>query len=332
MKFQSNRLCNAAILVLLAVFAASSVLAAEQDNTQKKAAVVNGSVITRNDFNREVKVLTNRFSAMGQKPNEQQMAELKEAVLNKMIEGKLLFQKAQEEGTIVNDKAVADKLAQIKTRFPNEEKFNQSMASMGVSEADLKSQIKQGLTIQKFLDHKFIQKIKVSDKEAQKFYEENKDKFKQPEMVRASHILIKCPKDADENTKKAARKKIEEIKKQLDQGADFAELAKKDSQGPSSSKGGDLGFFRRGQMVPAFEKAAFALKPGQVSDVVETQFGYHLIKVQEKKPGGTLSFADAKDRIKQFLEKKEVKEQVETYLAELKKKSKIETFLPAKAS
>jgi peptidyl-prolyl cis-trans isomerase C len=327
MQFQWNRLW-AVVLVVVAVFVSGPVSAAEQDKTQGKVAVVNGAVITQEELDREVQAVTQRFAGMGQMPNEEQLAELKEAVLNKMIETKLLFQKAQEEGFTVSDEAVAKEVAEIKTRFPSEEQFGKSMAAMGISEPELKAQLKQGLTIEKFLEQKFVQKVAVSDEEARKFYTENQEDFKQPEMVRASHILISVPSDADEKTKKAAREKIAGIKKQLDEGADFAALAKEHSQCPSSAQGGDLGSFGKGQMVPAFEKAAFALEPGQVSDIVETQFGFHLIKVQEKKPEGTVAFEEAKDRIKDFLKQQKVKEQIESYLAEEKGKAKIETFKP----
>ncbi|MDA8163879.1 MAG: peptidylprolyl isomerase [Desulfobacteraceae bacterium] len=334
MHVQWKRSYWALVLFLVAALAAGPVMAAKSKapaapKTPGKVAVVNGAVITQKDFDREVKAVTDRFASMGQPAKPEQMAELKEAVLNKMIETKLLFQKAQEEGFSVTDDAVAKEFAGIKAKFKTEDQLKQAMASTGLSEPELKSQLKQGMTIEKFLEQKFVEKVQVSDQDAKKFYDQNKEEFKQPEMVRARHILISVAPNADEKTKKAAREKIEAIKKQLAAGADFATLAKENSQCPSSAKGGDLGFFARGQMVPAFEKVAFALQPGKVSDVVETQFGYHLIKVEEKKPEGTVPFEEAKDRIAQFLKKEQVNDQIKTYLAELKSKAKIETFLPA---
>ncbi len=151
--------------------------------------------------------------------------------------------------------------------------------------------------------------------------------FKQPEQVRASHILIKVEPQADESQKAAARKKIQKIQQRLQKGEDFAALAEEFSQCPSSAKGGDLGYFRRGQMVKPFEEAAFALKPGEVSDVVETKFGYHLIKVIEKKSETTIAFEDIKDRLEQYLKQEKVQKEVSLYAQKLKEKAKVERFL-----
>jgi peptidyl-prolyl cis-trans isomerase C len=122
--------------------------------------------------------------------------------------------------------------------------------------------------------------------------------------VRASHILIKADPQADESQKAAARKKIKEIQNKLSKGEDFTALAREYSEGPSGTKGGDLGYFSRGQMVKPFEDAAFTSAPGQVSDIVETRLGYHLIKVTEKKPETIVAYADIKDQLQEYLKQK----------------------------
>jgi peptidyl-prolyl cis-trans isomerase C len=145
--------------------------------------------------------------------------------------------------------------------------------------------------------------------------------------VQASHILIKVDPQADESQRAEARKKIEEIKKKLGKGGDFAALAKEFSQCPSGSKGGDLGYFRRGQMVKAFEEAAFALKRGEVSDLIETKFGYHLIKAIDKKPETTIAFEEIKSKLGRYLKQNKVQEEVRQYVEKLKEKVKVERFL-----
>ena len=124
-----------------------------------------------------------------------------------------------------------------------------------------------------------------------------------------------------------ARKKIEKIQQKLQQGEDFAALAKEFSQGPSSFKGGDLGYFGRGQMVKSFEKAAFGLMPGDASDIIETRFGYHLIKVIERKPETLIAFEDIKDRLGQYLMQEKVRREVSSYVQKLKEKAKVERLL-----
>jgi peptidyl-prolyl cis-trans isomerase C len=198
---------------------------------------------------------------------------------------------------------------------------------MNLSEADVKTQIEKGLSIQQLVKQEFSQKVNVTDKETKTYYEGHQDMFKRPEEIRASHILIKVDSKANESQKEASYKKISEVQAKIQQGGDFATLAKEFSQGPSNVKGGDLGFFGRGRMVKPFEKAAFALAPGEVSGIVETQFGYHLIKVFEKNPETISEYSAVKDRLKQSLEQQEVQKRMEVYVEGLKNKGKIERFL-----
>ncbi|MBK5101874.1 MAG: peptidyl-prolyl cis-trans isomerase [Desulfobacteraceae bacterium] len=183
------------------------------------------------------------------------------------------------------------------------------------------------MAIQQFIDRQFAQKVTISGEETKSYYDSHLDSFKQPEEVKASHILIKIDSQAKESQKTEARKKLEEVQKKLNKGDDFAALAKEFSQGPSSAKGGDLGYFRRGQMVKPFEEAAFALRPGEVSDIVETRFGYHLIKIFDKRPETTMAFKDIKEKLQQYLKQGKVREQVSAYVEELKGKAKVERLL-----
>jgi peptidyl-prolyl cis-trans isomerase D len=141
----------------------------------------------------------------------------------------------------------------------------------------------------------------VSDQELRDYYRQSKDQFTRPERIKARHILIELPEDAAEEERKAARQRINQARERLDQGEDFAELAKELSQGPSAAQGGDLGWFSRGSMVEAFEDAAFALQPGDISPPVKTRFGLHLIKVEDRQSAGVQSFAEVKDRIRTVL-------------------------------
>lgn len=138
-----------------------------------------------------------------------------------------------------------------------------------------------------------------TDEQIQRYYDEHvADRFTEEEQVRARHILVKVDSDADEATKAEARKEADDVLAKLRAGGDFAELAKSSSDDPgSAAKGGDLGFFGRGQMVPPFEAAAFALEPGALSEVVESPFGFHVIRVEEKKPGGARPLAEVRDEI-----------------------------------
>jgi len=167
----------------------------------------------------------------------------------------------------------------------------------------------------------------VTEEDARKFYDQNPDKFTRSESVKASHILIGVDSKASADDKKKAREKAEKLRKDLAGGADFAALAKENSTCPSSQQGGDLGFFGKGQMVPPFEQAAFSMKPGEISDVVETQFGYHIIKLIEKKGAESVSFKDALPRIEEYLKGQKINAAVMEYVAEAKKNAKVEILL-----
>ena len=171
-------------------------------------------------------------------------------------------------------------------------------------------------------------KIDMPDEETlQRLYQEQLAAYAVGEERRASHILIK-PEDETKQAQQAAQELAAQLRQQLVEGADFAELAKQYSADPgSAAQGGDLGFFGRGQMVKPFEETAFSMKPGQVSGMVETRFGYHLIMVTERTPASTLSYEEVKDRLEQYLKQQKIQEEIAAYVETLKSKAKIERFV-----
>ncbi|MFZ0134519.1 MAG: peptidylprolyl isomerase [Desulfobacterales bacterium] len=292
-----------------------------------KAATVNGTVIAGETLEREVKMFTDRMVRQGQQVPDVQVPVLRSEILNSLIDQELLYQESKKQKIKVDAKTLDDKYEEIKKRFKTEQEFKDAIAKMGVSEAEIRSQLDKGLAIDDLLKSKVVNDIQVSEAEAKKFYDENPDQFKQPEQVKASHILIQVAPDATDEQKAEAKKKIAAVQERLKKGEDFAAVAQESSEGPSKGKGGDLGFFQRGQMDKAFEDAAFTLEPGKVSDVVETRFGYHIIKVTEKKPETTLAFTDVKDDIEQHLKQQKTREKVEEYLEGLRKNAKIDKFI-----
>lgn len=315
------------LLMVSATWVTQFTFASEKGKGSGKVAVVNGSVITQEEFDREVRVIRQRFADMGRPLGEFQLPALQNQVLESLISRELLYQEGRKKGSKVEEEEIKAEFRRIKERFPSEEAFKKTLSKMKLSEGDLTSQIERGLVIQRFIDEQFAQKVKISEKETRQFYDNNPESFKKPEQVRASHILIKLDPKATESDKVAARKRIEEIRQRLLKGEDFVTLAWEYSEGPSKVKGGDLGYFKRGDMVKPFEEAAFDLKIGQLSDVVETPFGYHLIKVTEKRPETTVAYGDIQERLQKYLKDEKVQEQVNTYVEELKGRSKVEKFL-----
>jgi peptidyl-prolyl cis-trans isomerase C len=318
-------------LTLIAVVSMAAMtlpsLAQEKQTPKAKVAAVNGALISQNDFNREMSIVQQRLTGMGKSLNDSQMQELKMEVLERLINRELLYQESQKNGIKVEESAINEQIAALKKRFPNEDEFNKTLQNMDFSQDYLTTQITRDLAIKQFIDKQFAEKITVSDEEAKSYFDSHPEAFNSPEQVKARHILIKVDPKADESQKAASRKKTEEIQQRLKKGEEFSTLAKEYSQCPSSAEGGDLGSFQRGQMVKPFEDAVFALEPGEVSGIVETEFGYHLIKSVDKKPKASFAYNDIKEKLQQHLKQTKVQGQVNEYVKELKKKAKVEIFM-----
>ncbi|MBA3004309.1 MAG: peptidylprolyl isomerase [Desulfurivibrio sp.] len=307
---------------------ATSVWSKSEKKAEEVAVLVNGQPIAAAAVQGEIKGILGRFQEQGRKPSDTEMASLRESVLEKMIKLELLSQESKKAGVSVSATDIDNELKVYKKGFADDKSFAKALGEAGITEGELRKQIGKNLTIQKFIDTKFKGKAQVTEQEAKDFYNNNQDKFVQPEMAHARHILITAKETEPKADKDRKRAKLVQIKKQLKDGADFAELAKQFSDCPSKERGGDLGFFPRGQMVKPFEQAVFKMMPGDVSDVVETEFGFHLIKLEEKKPAKTVSFDEAKAKITAYLTQEKVTGNIEAFLAETKAKATIKILSP----
>jgi peptidyl-prolyl cis-trans isomerase C len=312
---------NAAVAVAPASVAPVAVVPAAA-GAQVGVARVNGTLIDSRELRRAKKVMLRGQTI----PPDQNAAADKQAV-EQLISAELLYQAAAKVEIKDLDKQIDAKLAQGKERFKDEQDFKNAIKELEMDEKELREYTRRDLLITQYVESVFVAKTVVTDAEIRSFYDKNPDKFTREESVKASHILIGVDSAASADDKKKAREKADKLKKELAGGADFATLAKGNSTCPSSQQGGDLGSFGKGQMVPAFEKAAFALKPGEVSDVVETQFGYHIIKLTEKAAAATTDFKDVKVKIGEYLKGVKVNEAIQKYLEETKKTAKIEILL-----
>ena len=327
MNFSQIRPAIKIITVLMLIMVSTLALAAEKKVPDGKAAVVNGVTISKNDFERELGFFIKRANQRGQQVPQAQMGMMKNEVLDSLIDRELLFQESKKKGIKVNPKEVSDQYQKIRQRYPSEDEFKKLLGDMGLTESDVQTQIERGMAIQQLIDTEVAAKIQIGDEEVKSYYDSNPQLFLQPEQVKASHILIKVDAAAPQTQKDEARKKIESVQKKAKKGEDFATLAKSYSEGPSGPNGGDLGYFRRGQMVKPFEEVAFNLKPNETSDIVETQFGYHLIKVVDKKPAQKVAYADVKERLSDHLKKQKMDTEANAYIQSLRSGAKIEKFL-----
>jgi len=294
---------------------------------EDKVATVNGTAISKAALDKEADYLQQQLLASGGQSADVQLSDVRGKALENLISRQLLYGESKEKGIKVDGALVDEELKMLKERFPGDSEFKAALTGMGHSEASVRSELGEMIAIRQLLDKEVVQKATVSETEARAYYDGNPDLFKRPEQVKAQHILVKVDAKADETKKAEARKKAEGIEKSLKKkDGDFAALAKQHSECPSSANGGDLGYFARGEMVKAFEDVAFSLPVGQVSGIVTTDFGYHLIKVVDKKPEGMVPFDDVKKRLEGYMKQQKVNEQVSQYLEALRKKASIEKF------
>lgn len=250
------------------------------------------------------------------------------SLLGQIVDYHLLSREARDRKIAVNDAEVTAQINQIKGGFPNEQAFQQALSAQGITLDQLQRQTRMGMDIEKVLQAEVTPKIKVDDAEVGAFYKQNLTQFEQGESVHASHILIATPQGAQTAQKDEAKAKAQDLLKQVKAGGDFAKLAKEQSQDPGSAPGGgDLGFFPKGQTDPAFEAAAFALKPGGVSEVVESQFGFHVIKVHEHRAARTAPLEEVSGQIREFLTGQQRESAIQAFLASVKAKRKVEILV-----
>ncbi|RKZ08322.1 hypothetical protein DRQ05_01675 [bacterium] len=305
--------------------AKSNVTIKNEQEAKSMAVKVNDQVITEQEVAQEETRLKQQLA--GQVPPEQ-MAQMdgvirKQAVDN-LISKVLLEQEVNKENIEIDEKKVQDRMNEIKGQFPSEDVFNERLKALGLTTEDLLKDIRDGYGIEALLDRETGKVTDATDSEVAAFYKENIDQFKQPEKVRASHILVAVQQGESDSSKAEKRLKAAKILGELKNGANFEELAKRYSDCPSKSKGGDLGYFERGRMVKEFEDAAFALKPGELSGIVETRFGYHIIKVTDRKPARTIPLTEAEADVRSYLTGEKKKQAVEDYISKLKSESTIE--------
>lgn len=285
---------------------------------------VNGTTITRLELDRAVKVMLAQNRVQQPLPPEL-LKQAQDAALEQLSAAELLYQEASKVEVKDLDKQVTEKIQQNRAKFETEADFEKALKGVDMTLKDMQDFTRKDIIISNFIETQYAAKVKVTDAEAQAFYKENVDKyFSKPETARASHILIGVDEKASADDKKKAKEKAEALLKRVKGGEDFAAVAKAESTCPSSSQGGDLGTFTSDQMVPAFSQAAFAMKPGQVSDVVETQFGYHIIKLTEKQEASKDSFDSVKEKIVDFLKREQTQKEVVALVAKLKETAKIE--------
>ena len=247
--------------------------------------------------------------------------EEKEYLLDRIAQNYLLIDSAKEKGINVDDTILEQQMQKYIEGFQSEEKFYAVLKEKGVELEEFKNGLRNDILMQLAVNQEVEKNLNVTDEDIENYYTENNNKMITKPSVKASHILF-----STKSGEKKAKLKAEKVLDKLQKGHDFGELAKENSDCPSKEKGGDLGFFTRGQMLPAFEHMAFNLSIGQISDLVETQFGYHIIKKDAENEAITLTLEQAKPHIYQLLVQEQSKIIVTGYIKELKENTEVKYY------
>ncbi len=292
--------------------------------SNKVLVKIGDETLTAADARRQIEP---QLAQYGQQLPEDQRKKIADQMLEKVKEQfvvtTLLRQEAEKENVVVNEEDVQQAVEEIKGQLPEGITYEQVLQMQNMTDEELRGQLKEDLGVKKMLDQK-VPQPEVSQEEVKNFYEENKEQMKEPESVHARHILIKVDEDAEAKEKAEKKAEAEAIRKELDEGADFAEMAKEKSDDGSAATGGDLGTFTRGRMVPEFEEAAFSQEVNEVGEVVETQFGYHIIEVLEHNEERQNSLEEVSEQIAEHLANQERQQAFQAYIETLKEKTDIQ--------
>ena len=285
-----------------------------------KTAVVNGQEISAEAVNFELDRLVRFYMGHGMTMAEirQNLPKLEAKALDQAIGAKLLLDQAARLDIPVTEKDIDAEVARVVQQVGGEENYKKALAAQGISEADFRKELEKGARVNMLVNQACAHVADPTEDEVTAFYEAHKAEYVEPPQVLCQHILVKGSNDA-------ALDKIKEIRERIvNDKADFAEEAKKHSDCPSGAQGGSLGWFGRGMMVPEFDKAAFEMKKGEVSGVVTTEFGYHIIYKADERGGGQQTIVDVHDQIKDLLRHEARGKAMDAYVAELREKATIE--------
>jgi peptidyl-prolyl cis-trans isomerase C len=315
-------------LTLFATLVAALAFPALAENIIKPPS--DGDVVARVGdtaiYRRSVKDIVQGMLALEEKePDAKAVQQYAKDALESLVDLELLYQESQRRGVTVADAAVDDEIKRTKTHFQNAKAYEQALKAKGLTEVELRRDVHKTMAVNLLLERSVWKDVQIKPEEVRELYEHQRQEFQHPADVRASHILIRVPKDASAAQRAQAKAKAEALLAKLKAGADFAQLARESSEDPGSNgRGGDLGYFSKGDMQEDFEAQALALAPGQISGVVSTTYGFDIIKLTDRREAGIEPLEAVQERIRVVLVKGERQKRQAELTAQLRKQAKIE--------
>lgn len=306
-------------VILTAISACGTLSFAEV--VDKIAIVVNDEMITDGEIRRVIQPVYENYRTMyaGDKMIEK-LEEAKQKIAEQMIDDKLILCEAKRLNVEVDEKEIDKRIDDVMKRMGSRDLFERSLAQQHLTMKDLRGKYKEQLMTKKLVDQKIGSKIMITPVDITNYYSKNSGEFTQPEEVKLWNIFIPL-KNTAETEKSASLAK--DISKRLKEGCDFAGLAKLYSQGPNASEGGLMGYVRKGYLLPEIDKVVFNMKDGEISGVVQTSVGYHVFKMEERRPGRTLSITEARHDIEEAIFRQKVGEKLKGWVDGLKKNAYI---------
>ncbi len=255
---------------------------------------------------------------------QKKMAELRETVINQAIENKLILQVAKTHGITSNEKTVDSRIEMIRKRFPSEEQFLQAMSAKGMTLKEYRDQVAEQVLVQDTVKRVLGREISVQDDEVEQYYSDHPDKFETRPTVKLAQIFLEIKKWNDEEEVERTRQKAAELRALATEGAEFSELAAQHSEGPYREQGGLVGTISPEDILPDLEKIAFRLKSGEISPVIQTSYGFHILKALEAFPARKIDFEEARPLIEDLIHEEKRSEKYDDWIEKLKEDSHID--------
>lgn len=302
------------VIIFIASFSSAEVI-------DKIVVVVNNEVITQREIDRMLFPVYEQYKTLYYGDElVKRLEEARQNIIDQLIEDRLLASEAKKVNIEVNDKDVAARIDEMRRRVGSKEQFERALGEQNLTESDLKKRYREQIMIRRLVDQKVGSTITMTPVEANDYYNAHKEEFIQPEQIKLLNILIKPneyrPPDKAGDTAKTVLKRLQE-------GGDFAALAREYSEGPGASEGGLMGYVKKGDLMPEIEKVVFNMKPGEVSSILQTGLGYHIFKVEERLEPKTLGLSEVRRDVEESIYREKARKKLKSWIEGLKKNAYI---------
>lgn len=310
------------IVLLMSLFTMITASMIHADVIDKIAVIVNNEAITMGEIDQMLVPVYARYKTIYKDERElmRKMEETRQKIVEQLIEDKLILGEAKKQNIEVDEKDVNAKIAQVEKQFASKNAFTRALMEQHMSVKELKAKYREQIMSRKIIDTKIGSRVIVTPIEVHEYYNSHINDFVQPAEAKIRNILIKFK---DQNDIERASSLAKEIEAKLKAGEDFADLARAHSEGPGAAEGGIMGTIKKGDLMPEIEKVIFAMKQGDISEIVQSSLGYHIFKIDEIKAERTLTDSEAYKEIEELLFREKINQKIKGWVNSLRKNAYI---------